>query len=167
MCITLLIILCFKNTRHQTNLLRKQTTWYISHLTQSLFSTAVSFWNKTILKCWYYAVCRANGGLTKTACVVLFTQNKAALMGFSSSRQVAWLLTHLSSNSTDTQTANICHKGFFSFFKYTSVIQLLLIIEVLMLYLWIYMPSNDSSVFTSHICSLVHYNIPALCVHTD
>lgn len=64
---------------------------------------SVSSWNKTILKCWYYTAWGRRGGLTKRACVVLFTEHKAALMGFSGSRQTVWLLTYQSfcSNSTD------------------------------------------------------------------
>lgn len=43
-------------------------------------------WNKTTHKCWYYTACKANG-----ACVVLFTENKAAPMSFH--KHIAWL-TH-------------------------------------------------------------------------
>ena len=68
----------------------------------------MSFWNKNISNCWYYTACRrTNGGLTKRACAVLFTEHKAALMCFSVSRQ--WLLTYqcFCSNGTDTRWTSV------------------------------------------------------------
>lgn len=77
----------------------RSITYRFFHLPVTVFPLLnVSLWNKTILMLLHW-------GLTKRARVVLFTEHKEALMGFSASRQTAWLLTHqcFCSNSMDTQ----------------------------------------------------------------
>lgn len=127
----------------------------------------MSLWNKTILKCWYYTACRTNGGLTNRACVVLFTEHKEALMSFSGS--TASSLTHqcLCSNSLDRRWTSVLWSVFFSIhFELFSL--------KLRFYCHIYAfwcPQMTSqyfklSLFAPPISCQVHYNIPAVCVHT-